>query len=124
MRNLILAVLFLTSAIALADDKKPQRPERPQVEHGQRGHHPPPHIRGSDHHEHHGAKQYHRPLYHQYYSRNPVGYRPYIQWLPSGFSLNIGRTAVSPDRRHVRFGISAGFYHTPRVHTFNFQRGR
>ena len=107
MRNLILAVLFLTSTIALADDKKPQRPERPQV-----GHRPP------------GAHQYHRPLYHQYYSRNPVGYRPYIQWLPSGFSLNIGRTAVSPDRRHVRFGISAGFYHAPRVHTFNFQRGR
>ena len=112
MRNLILAVLFLTSTIALADDRKPQRSERPQVEHGQRGHRP------------HGAHQYHRPLYHQYYSRNPVGYRPYIQWLPSGFSLNIGRTAVSPDRRHVRFGISAGFYHAPRVHTFNFQRGR
>jgi hypothetical protein len=107
MRNLILAVLFLTSTIALADDKKTKKPQRPQVEHGERAHHPPPHVRGS---EHHGAKQYHRPLYHQYYSRNPVGYRPYIQWLPSGFSLNIGRTAVSPDRRHVRFGISAGFY--------------
>jgi hypothetical protein len=44
--------------------------------------------------------------------------------LPSGFSLNIGRATVSPDRRHVRFGVSAGFYHAPRVHTFNFQRGR
>lgn len=110
MRNLILAVLFLTSTIALADDKKPQRQERSQVKDGQRGHHPPPHVLGSGHREHHGARQYHRPQHHQFYSRKPVGYRPYIQWLPSGFSLNIGRTAVSPDRRRVRFGISAGFY--------------
>lgn len=129
MRNLILAVLFLTSTITLADDKRPQgRHQKPQVGHAKKdhaerhgGHRPPV---SKDYYQSRERGRYNAPPQHNRYYRPQVGFRPVIGWLPNGLYLNIGPSAVSGDRRHIRFGINAGFYHTPRVHTFNFQRGR
>jgi len=56
--------------------------------------------------------------------RPPIGYMPMIMWVPQGMHMGVGPVMVSPDRRYVRFGINAGFYHMPRVHTFNYSNGR
>lgn len=55
--------------------------------------------------------------------RPPVGYMPMIVWLPQGMHMGVGPVVVSPDRRYVRLGINAGFYHIPEVHTFNYSNG-
>jgi hypothetical protein len=56
--------------------------------------------------------------------RPPVGYMPMVVWLPQGMHMGVGPVVVSPDRRYVRLGINAGFYHIPQVHTFNYSNGR
>lgn len=56
--------------------------------------------------------------------RPPVGYYPVIGWVPQGLNVNFGPVAISPDRRYVRFGINASFYHIPEIHTFNFYTGQ
>ena len=60
------------------------------------------------------------------YRYNPprVYYQPHIIWLPQGTTLNVGPVYVDPYRRHVRMGINYGFYHIPRVQTFNIYTGQ
>lgn len=58
------------------------------------------------------------------YYNPPLGFRPQISWFPEGSHLGIGPVVISPDRRYVRFGISAGFYGIPHVNTFNYYNGR
>jgi len=50
-------------------------------------------------------------------------YYPYVQWYPSGLSMNIGPVFVSPDRRYVTFGINAGFSQYNGFQTFNYSTG-
>lgn len=127
MRNLILAVLFLTSTITLADDKRPEgKHQKPQAGHAKKDHAERhsghrPHV-SKDYYQSRERGRYNAPPQHNRYYRPQVGFRPVIQWLPSGFTLNIGRATVGPNRRYVRFGINAGFYQTPRFHTFNYHR--
>ena len=113
MKNVLIALALVFSTTACFAQEREHR-GRPQVDHKERDHGPQrynsPH-RGSQPHWQHGHHGHHRP---------PVGFRPTIGWFPQGFHLGIGPMTVGPDRRHVRFGISAGFYGAPRVHTFNY----
>ena len=117
MKNVLIALALVFSTTACFAQERERR-GRPQVEHKERDHGPQrynsPH-RGSQPHWQYGHHGHHRP---------PVGFRPTIGWFPQGFHLGIGPMTVGPDRRHVRFGISAGFYGPPRVHTFNYYRHR
>ena len=116
MKNLVLAFSLLFSSTACFADEARGR-GKPEIQHKEREHHRPEMRRGHQYHgQHHGGHQHWRAPQH----RPPVGFRPTIGWLPQGFHLGVGPISVGPDRRHVRFGISAGFYGAPRVHTFNY----
>lgn len=77
-----------------------------------------------------GLPNHRLPYYHNRWNRPmppmppvpPVGYFPVVQWYPYGTWMHVGPVIVSPDRRYVGFGISAGSSRYHGFETFNFRR--
>jgi len=85
-----------------------------------------PLIGAQDEFRHHHNGQWHSHPHTNYHYHYPnTGYRPVVQWFPSGTWMNVGPVNAYQvnGRRYIRFGVNYGFSRYQGYSTFNYRTG-